>query len=92
MQNAGVVYQATVTTISTPVKTETYIGLTGGPFKVRYTSHLSSFRNVKKRTETALSDHIWNLKDEGTDYNLKWKILDRGRGYNITTKSCRQKN
>ena len=35
-----------------------------------------------------LSTHIWELKDQGLDYNISWKILDRGKTYNPVTKKC----
>jgi hypothetical protein len=31
---------------------------------------------------------VWGLKDEGIDYDITWKIIARGRGFNPTTRSC----
>ena len=84
-----VIYQGTVITPSDHNKVETYTGLTGGPFKTRYNAHMSSFRNLKKKTETTLSHYIWDLKQNNMDFTVTWKILERGRGYNQTSKSCR---
>ena len=50
---------------------------------------MANFRNGETKTSTILSQHIWKLKDVGTDFTIKWKILERGGGYNDTTKSCR---
>ena len=89
-KTSGVIYQATVTTSSVPSQIETYTGLTICPFKTRYNAHMANFRNRESKTSTTLSQHIWKLKDVGTDFTIKWKILERGGGYNDTTKSCRR--
>ena len=38
---------------------------------------------------TALSTHIWELKDKGIPHELTWSILATASGYNTTTKQCR---
>ena len=38
---------------------------------------------------TTLSNHVWDLKREGTPFTISWSILARGDGYNPSTKSCR---
>ena len=53
-----VVYQATVTTGD---EKETYVRLTATQFKARYRNHLMSFRHEKRRNETELSKHLWQL-------------------------------
>ena len=67
-----VVYQATVTTGD---KKETYISLTATQFKARYRNHLMSFRHEKRRNETELSKHLWQLKEANKEFNITWKIL-----------------
>ena len=32
---------------------------------------------------------MWKLKRSGTPYTITWKVLDRGKGYNPSSKSCR---
>ena len=61
---------ATVTE-DTSGRKETYTGVTSRPFKKRYYEHNTDIRKVKGRTKTALSSHIWNLKDHGTSYQIK---------------------
>ena len=65
-----VVYQATVTTGD---KKETYIGLTATQFKARYRNHLMSFRHEKRRNETELSKHLWQLKEANKEFDITWK-------------------
>ena len=50
---------------------------------------MGNFRHTEGRSETTLSQYIWKLKDNNTEYLINWKILARGRGYNQSTKSCR---
>ena len=86
-KQAGVVYSANVKeTLSG--KTETYTGLTGRSFKQRWNEHNRDFEKPENRTKSMLSTHIWELKDQGLDYNISWKILDRGKSYNPVTKKC----
>ena len=45
-------------------------------FKQRYRNHKSSFNYINKRNTTELASYIWNLKDNNTDYRIKWEILN----------------
>ena len=54
--------------------TRSYVGSTGRTFKDRWSGHKSSFKN-KERSNTALSDYIWELKEQNTTYRINWKIL-----------------
>ena len=55
---SNVIYQATVTS-STSI--DTYVGLAAN-FEERYRNHMTSLRHSRRRNETELSKHIWNLK------------------------------
>ena len=87
-QTSCVVYEATVTE-DTSGRKETYTGVTSRPFKKRYYEHNTDMRKVNGRTKTALSSHIWSLKDNDTSYQIKWRLKDRATAYNPTTKKCR---
>jgi len=80
-----VIYQATVNSINSK---ETYVGLTEQDFKTRYRNHATSFNNAKYKNSSELSKHIWFLKSNNTDYEIKWDILARSSGYNPSTKTC----
>ena len=84
----SVVYQATVSTPNTNLPSQTYVGLTEGPFKTRFNSHASSFNNINKKSCTELSARIWKLKEENIEYNIKWKILARAQVYSNTNPVC----
>ena len=80
------VYQATVHTDNGASKT--YTGLTDLTFKERYNGHTASFRHSDQRTSTALSQHIWQLKDSGENFNIKWKVLKKCQTYRCGTRIC----
>ena len=52
----------------------TYYGQCEGEFKTRFNNHTKSFRQVRYRNETTLSALIWKLKEDGSNYNIKWSI------------------
>ena len=47
------------------------------------------FKNRAYETETMLSRYIWQLKDKGLTYNIKWKILKYSKAYSPITQTCR---
>ena len=55
-------------------QTHTYVGLTSSKFKERLANHKKSFKHRKYGTETTLSQKIWQLRDEGVECDIKWKI------------------
>ena len=84
-QIKSVIYKATV---SSNHDTKEYIELCETTFKSRFNNHKSSFNHEHKRKETALSKHIWNLKDNKIEYNIKWTILKQCHSYTNVTKRC----
>ena len=68
--------------------TLTYTGLTRNTFKRRFSAHKYSF-NHRGENSTTLSMHLWKLKDENTDFTIKWNIIDRASEFNPTTRKCR---
>ena len=87
------VYQATVTVPPRPEvedeeeEVQTYVGASHD-FKERYYGHRSSFNLEASRTSTTLSKFVWKLKDEGRQYRIRWKIIDRGAAYRPAAKRC----
>ena len=64
-----------------------YIGSTGNDFKSRFNTHTSSFNN-RRQNETKLFKHVWELKDENTDYSISWRILRKGKGGKSARNIC----
>lgn len=52
-----------------------YIGLAGNTFKERFNNHTKSIRLEKYKKETELSKYVWDLKDKGKEYEIKYKIV-----------------
>ena len=52
-----------------------YIGLVEGDFKKRYNNHKMSFRNERYANSTEFFKKFWDLKNEGLDPKVSWKIL-----------------
>ena len=81
-------YQATVTTHQNPPEVETYTGMTSTQFKDRYKNHQQTFDYKAKKSQTTLSQHIWQLKNQQIDFDVSWKIIGRARPYNPATGVC----
>jgi len=82
------IYQASVTREDTG-HTDTYTGLSEPSWKLRWSNHKQNIKNESQRSFTALSKHIWSLKDQAVPYSLTFKPLDRAPSYNPVTNVCR---
>ena len=82
----NVVYKATVAT--TPGETKVYIGMTEHSFKTRYNNHKLSFKHRKHSHDTVLSKYIWDLKDNNTEFSIKWSIVTRASAYRGNPSRC----
>ena len=71
-----IVYKATVTTNNTQ-DARHYIGMTSNTFKERCRNHIKSFTHKKYSNETELSKHVWHLKQNKTDFTIKWSIIKK---------------
>ena len=76
------IYEATVT--KTSGNTNTYIGMTENDFKTRYNNHKLSFNDRKHSHDTVLSRYIWELRDNDTNHDIKWRIIKRANAYKGT--------
>ena len=80
--------EVTETDLENKQTTEHYVGLCSTTLKERLDDHIQSFKHEKYSNETSLSTHIWKIKSRWSSYTIKWKIIDRGRPFNPTTKTC----
>ena len=78
----SVLYKATVDS------KETYVGITEGTFKTRYTNHAASFRNPDKEHETKLSTYVWSQKKAGKEPQISWECLLSAPAYNPGLGRC----
>ena len=83
----NVIYQATVKRADTG-NTETYIELTSKAFKERWNNHKTSFRVESHKNESRLSTYIWDLKSQGINFGLSWRIIAKTNSYSPSSKKC----
>ena len=82
-----IVYKATISTCNTN-DTKHYIGMTSNTFKERFRNHIKSFNHKKYSNETELSKYVWHLKENNTDYTIKWSIIKNSISYTGGSKRC----
>ena len=70
MKEKSCIYSCKVTRLDTG-ESETYTRLPEVTFKSRLYGHNSDFNN----TDTKLSQHIWELKENNVPHETKWSIL-----------------
>ena len=87
-QTDCVIYRATVTeTVSG--NRETYTGVTGNTFKKRLYGHQADMRKSENRHSSSLANHVWSLKDNGRQFSINWRLVDRSSAFNPITGKCR---
>ena len=83
-QATNIIYEATV---NTSKQTVNYIGSTANTFKIRFTNHKASFKNINQRNCTQLSKFIWENGLNPTP-DIEWKILSKCPSYLPGNKYC----
>ena len=89
-----IVYEAKVTS-ETAVsqdkeKSMTYIGMTEGSFKNRYSKHKADIGTLNKdKGATKLARHMWELQEKHIKHEpIDWSIKERCKPYVAGTKTC----
>ena len=86
-QEKNVIYKATLE--QKDGLSKTYIGNTSTSFKKRHAVHLHSFIYPEKTNiQTSLSNYIHEIENQNIEFNLSWKILDRGMPFNPISETC----
>ena len=81
----GIVYQAIVEDSTGDQKS--YIGLSKNDFKKRLGIHNQSFKK-RDSNKTCLSSHIWSLKDQGLDYTVTYRLVEKAKPFTPVTGRC----
>ena len=81
-----IVYKAD--TVNTRHKAYYIIDMTSNTFEKRYRDHMKSFTHKKYLNETELSKHVWHLKQNKTDFTIKWSIIKKSISYTGGSKRC----
>ena len=83
-RNRDVVYKC-----KTHPTNKVYIGLTSQEFKERHSRHLTSFRHEEYASETTLSKHHWEVKNQtNQNLSLQWSIIKSVPSYSNISKNC----
>ena len=82
----NIVYEATVTAEDRTIRN--YIGMAEHSFITRYVDHKQSLEKKKYATKTSLSRYLWELKESGIKYSIKWSIMQRARAYRGGSRQC----
>ena len=69
------------------VTLHTYTGLTCNTFKERWDKHNFTFTH-EDAEHTTLSSFIHELKERGTNYSMKWEIVEKARPFNPISGIC----
>ena len=69
-------------------ETKEYIGMTENSFLKRLDAHNSDQRLPHARKKTELSEYVWNLKDKGITYNIKWTVMEKLPKLKIGDRFC----
>jgi hypothetical protein len=84
----SLVYRADVTASGVVSESFFYLGATGDTFKKRFGNHKKSFSHERYKEETTLSIYIWELKEKGASYNIKWTTVRRVRAHKPGDREC----
>ena len=82
----SLVYQANVSCDNTNI-IRTYVGLTEGTFKKRWTGHKHSFKNPNAPS-TTLSTYVWECKNANLNPKITWSIKARAHAFSSGSKQC----
>ena len=58
-----------------------YIGHAGNDFKSSFINHKAFFNNHNHKNASGLSKKIWEIKENGIDYNITRNIIDKAKAY-----------
>ena len=81
----NLVYQAIVKSDNSE---ESYVGLASTTFKLRLGNHKKSFNHKTYRSDSSLSNHIWDIKEKGGEYDLEWRLIGRAQPFSPVTGVC----
>ena len=81
----SIVYKATVVAGE---NRRDFTGLTSQTFEQLFNSHQQSFGDKNYQSSTALSKHIWSLKEKDSSFDKKWEVQKKATEYQNTTGRC----
>ena len=82
------IYKAVLTSTNPYYKEKIYFGTAETTFKLRYSNRQRSFKFLKYKKDTELSNEIWGMKNSGQTPVITWKIVRKCSPYNPNSKRC----
>ena len=71
------------------LKVQTYLGRTKPNWKSRRNNHTASFKNISQRTDSGLSNYVWDLKGLKRGFKISWSLITRSASYSPSLDICR---
>ena len=65
-----------------------YLRTSEDKFKARHNNHSMSFRNKGHEKKTELSKYVWEMKDKGEYFTIKWSVAANATPYICASKRC----
>ena len=62
--------------------------MTEASFKTRFGNHKLLLNNKNYSSSTALSKHVWDLKNENKQYSTEWSVIKHAKAYESGSKFC----
>ena len=81
------IYAGKITSNLPNYEVKEYVGLSAPAWKKRLGNHKLSFNN-RKYEKCEIAKEVWNIKDNGGEYNIEWRILGHAASYNPVGKKC----
>ena len=81
-------YSGNVSSNLPDYQTRKYIGLSAPQWKDRFYNHTLSF-NDRSYAKCEIAKEVWNIKDKGGEFTIKWEIIGHAPSYNLVGKKCR---
>ena len=75
--------QATVKT-----RTEEQTNTTYTKFKLRLNKPEKNLNHEQYRTNTSLSSYLWDLKNDGKQYDIEWDLIGRAKPFSPISNTC----
>ena len=70
-------------------KKRVYLGIVEGNWTQRFSNHRQSFKGKKHNNDTALSNYLWDLKENHNQIpKLTWSIVRFAPSYSNISKRC----
>ena len=59
-----------------------------GPFKEKLSDHCTSFKYEQYKNKSKLPSFIWETKNKGLNFEIKWSVVRRSTTYKAESKKC----